>query len=133
MIPVTIIFDCYKIVPQLKEIHVQLTIQALNGSLLRSIRISYVWLSAHMEIDSSNDGLISLQLAIPSAPGSYLLSYESEASDSLQSYAGSVVIVIEEDDVSAAQGIGIIGLAVGSCLSISLVSIPLIRRRYMLT
>jgi hypothetical protein len=131
-IPVIIIFNCHEIVPQLKEIHVQLTIQALNGSLLRSIPISYVWLSAHMEIDSSNGGLISLQLAIPSAPGSYLLSYESEASDSLQSYAGSVVIVIEDADISAAQGVGIIGLAVGFCLSIGLVSIPLIRRRHIL-
>jgi len=131
-IPVIIIFEYYEIVPQLKEIHVQLTIQALNGSLLRSIPISYVWLSAHMEIGSSNDGFINLQLMIPSAPGSYLLSYESEASDSLQSYAGSIVIVIEEADVSAAQGVGIIGLAVGFCLSISLVSIPLIRRRHML-
>ena len=131
--PVIIIFDSYEIIPQLKEIHVQLTIQGLNGSLLRSIPISYVWLSANMEIDSSNNGLINLQLAIPSTPGSYLLSYESEASGSLQSYAGSVVIVIGEADVSAAQGIGIIALAIGSCLSISLVSIPLIRRRYMLT
>ena len=132
-IPVMIVFDYYEIVPQLKEIRVQLTIQGLNGSLLRSIPISYVWLSANMETDSNNDGFINLQLAIPSTPGSYLLSYESEASDSLQSYAGSVVIVIEEADVSAAQGIGIIGLAIGFCLSISLVSIPLIRRRYMLT
>ena len=132
-IPVMILLDYYEIVPQLKEIHVQLTIQALNGSLLRSIPISYVWLSAHMEIDSSNDGFINLQLAIPSAPGSYLLSYESEASNSLQSYAGSVVIVVEDADVSAAQGVGIIGLAVGFCLSISLVSIPLIRRRHILT
>ena len=131
--PVTIVFDCYEIVPQLKEIHVQLTIQALNGSLLRSIPISYVWLSAHAEIDSSNDGFIRLQLVIPSTSGSYLLSYESEASDSLQSYAGSAVIVIEDADVSAAQGVGIIGLAVGFCLSISLVSIPLIRRRHILT
>jgi hypothetical protein len=131
--PVTIVFDCYEIVPQLKEIRVQLTIQALNGSLLRSIPISYVWLSAHMQIDSSNDGFINLQLAIPSAPGSYLLSYESEASNSLQSYAGSVVIVVEDADVSAAQGVGIIGLAVGFCLSIGLVSIPLIRRRHILT
>jgi hypothetical protein len=132
-IPVIIIFNYYEIIPQLKEIHVQLTIQGLNGSLLRSIPISYVWLSANMEIDSSNDGLINLQLAIPSTSGSYFLSYESEASGSLQSYAGSVVIVIGEADVSAAQGIGIIALAIGSCLSISLVSIPLIRRRYMLT
>ena len=132
-IPVMILLDYYEIVPQLKEIHVQLTIQALNGSLLRSIPISYVWLSAHAVIDSSNDGSIRLQLVIPSASGSYLLSYESEASDSLQSYAGSVVIVIEDADVSAAQGIGIIGLAVGFCLSISLVSIPLIRRRHLLT
>ena len=131
--PVIILFDYYEIVPQLKEIHVHLTIQALNGSLLRSIAISYVWLSAHMEIDSSNDGFINLQLAIPSEQGSYLLSYESEASDSLQSYAGSVVIVIEDTDVSAAQGVGIIGLAVGFCLSISLVSIPLIRHRHILT
>ncbi len=133
MIPVIIIFDYYEIIPQLKEIYVQLTIQGLNGSLLRSIPISYGWLSANMEIDSSNDGLINLQLAIPSTAGSYLLSYESEASGSLHSYAGSVVIVIGEADVSAAQGIGIIALAIGSCLSISLVSIPLIRRRYMLT
>jgi len=132
-IPVIIIFEYYEIVPQLKEIHVQLTIQALNGSLLRSIPIRYVWLSASMEINSGNYGLISLQLAIPSTPGSYILSYESEASSSLQSYAGSVAIVIGEADVSAAQGIGIIALAIGSCLSISLVSIPLIRRRYMLT
>ena len=132
-IPVMIVFDYYEIVPQLKEIRVQLTIQGLNGSLLRSIPISYVWLSANMETDSNNDGFINLQLAIPSTSGSYLLSYESEASDSLQSYAGSVVIVVEEADVSAAQGIGIIGLAIGFCLSISLVSIPLIRRRYMLT
>ncbi len=132
-IPVIIIFEYYEIIPQLKEIHVQLTIQALNGSLLRSIPISYVWLSASMEIDSGNYGLISLQLAIPSTPGSYILSYESEASSSLQSYAGSVAITIGEADVSAAQGIGIIALAIGSCLSISLVSIPLIRRRYMLT
>ncbi|MHA1588333.1 MAG: hypothetical protein ACTSV9_06110 [Candidatus Thorarchaeota archaeon] len=132
-IPVIIIFDYYEIIPQLKEIRVQLTIQGLNGSLLRSIPISYGWLSANMEIDSSNHGLISLHLAIPSTAGSYLLSYESEASGSLQSYAGSVVIVIGEADVSAAQGIGIIALAIGSCLSISLVSIPLIRRRYMLT
>ncbi len=132
-IPVIIIFDYYEIIPQLKEIHVQLTIQGLNGSLLRSIPISYGWLSANMEIDSSNHGLISLHLAIPSTAGSYLLSYESEASGSLHSYAGSVVIVIGEADVSAAQGIGIIALAIGSCLSISLVSIPLIRRRYMLT
>ena len=132
-IPVMILLDYYEIVPQLKEIHVQLTIQALNGSLLRSIPISYVWLSAHAEIDSSNDGFIRLQLVIPSTSGSYLLSYESEASDSLQSYAGSAVIVIEDADVSAAQGVGIIGLAVSFCLSISLVSIPLIRRRHILT
>ena len=132
MIPVIIIFEDYDIVPQLKEIHVQLTIQALNGSSLRSIPISYVWLSAHMEIGSSNDGFINLQLMMPSAPGSYLLSYESEASNFLRSYAGSVVIVIEDADVSAAQGVGIIGLAVGFCLSISLASIPLIRRRHML-
>jgi len=132
-IPVIIIFDYYEILPQLKEIHVQLTVQGLNGSLLRSIPISYRWLSANMEIDSSNHGLISLHLAIPSTAGSYLLSYESEASGSLHSYTGSVVIVIGEADVSASQGIGIIALAIGSCLSISLVSIPLIRRRYMLT
>ena len=132
-IPVIIIFDYYEIIPQLKEIHVQLTIQGLNGSLLRNIPISYVWLSANMEIASSNYGLISLQLVIPSTPGSYLLSYESEASGSLQSYSGSVVITIGEADVSAAQGIGIVALAVGACLSISLVSIPLIKHRYMLT
>jgi len=132
-IPIMILLDYYEIVPQLKEIHVQLTIQALNGSLMKNIPISYEWLSDHMEIVSSNNGLISLKLAIPAAPGSYLLSYESEASDSLQSYAGSVVIVIEDVDVSAAQGVGIVGLAIGFCLSISLVSIPLVRRRHMLT
>lgn len=131
IMPITIKMDSYEVVAPLRELSVLFTVKGLNGSLLSGVIVNFNWLSQHYVSESINRGQIVLRLAVPVASGSYSLYFESEPTNSIESTQGSVQIEISASDIMSIEGVGITGIAFVVTLSIGIVSIPVIRRRYI--
>jgi hypothetical protein len=129
--PITIELNSYEVVAPLHELSVQLTVRGLNGSLLSGVRVNFNWLSSDSNIESFKGGLIILHLTIPTVSGSYALYYESESTRFIDSTSGSIFIEITMNDIMSIEGVGITGMIFALIASIGIVSVPLIRRRYL--
>jgi len=122
----------YQIVSPLQQLRVRLLLQALNGSLLMGIVVNYEWLATRGAVMTGKGGIAELYLQIPNQPGSFNLSYWIEPSHFLLYSAGYAIISLTPLEFSSIEGIGIVGLAMGVCISIAVVGVPAIRRRYLL-
>ena len=131
LMPIEIELDSYEVVAPLYQISVQLIVRGLNGSLLNGVRVNFNWLSSNSITESYDEGLIILQLTIPSVSGRYFLYYESEPTSFVESAAGSILIEITSSDIMSTEGVGITGMIFVLCASIGLVAVPVIRRRYL--
>ena len=129
--PIIIELDSYGVVAPLHELSVQLTVRGLNGSLLSGVIVNLDWLSFSSTIESSKGGLLLLRLTIPTVSGNYALYYESEPTRFIDSTSGSIQIEITSNDIMSIEGVGIIGMIIALVASIGIVSVPIIRRRYL--
>ncbi|MFX1482612.1 MAG: hypothetical protein ACFFCP_05410 [Promethearchaeota archaeon] len=132
LMPIQIKLSTYEMIIPLHEISVQLTVRGLNGSLLPGVTVNFSWLSINFTSESLKEGLLDLHLAIPTESGSYPLYYESESSSSVDSVSGSIMIEISADEILSTEGVGITGIIVAVIASIGIVSVPVIRRRYII-
>jgi hypothetical protein len=89
-------------------------------------------LSSNFTAESVEGGWIVLQLTIPSVSGSYYLQYESEPTRFVESTSGSIVIEVSTGEINSIEGVGITGMIIALCVSIGLVAVPVIRRRYLI-
>ncbi len=132
IVPVTVNLVSYSVTTALQEITVQLSIMALNGTLLENVEMQYEWLSHRHIAISKVSGMVKFGLHIPVASGVYNLYYEIEATTSTHSSSGYHAIIISETDAMAAQGVGIPILILSLGVSVSLVSIPILWRRRLI-
>ncbi|MFW9925416.1 MAG: hypothetical protein ACFFDM_01480, partial [Candidatus Thorarchaeota archaeon] len=131
IMPIIIEMNSYEVVAPLRELSVLFTVRGLNGSLLSGVLVNFNWLSQYYTSVSINRGQIVLHLAIPATSGSYSLYYESESTNYIESSYGSVLIEISANDIMSIEGIGITGMVFVVIASIGIVSVPVIRRRYI--
>ncbi|MFX1484426.1 MAG: hypothetical protein ACFFCP_14700, partial [Promethearchaeota archaeon] len=131
IMPIIIELDTYDVVAPLRELSVLFTVRGLNGSLLSGVIVNFNWLSQLYTAESIIKGQIFLHLAVPVVSGSYSLYFESEPTNSIESTQGSVQIEISADDIISTEGVGITGMVFVVAVSIGIVSIPVIRRRYI--
>jgi hypothetical protein len=131
LMPTVIELDSYEVVAPLHQISVQLTVRGLNGSVLNGLRVNFNWLSSNLTTESFDGGLIILQLTIPSVSGSYFLYYESEPTKFVESTLGSILIEITLNDIKSTEGVGITGMVLVLGVSIGLVAVPVVRRKYL--
>lgn len=129
--PIAIELISYEVVAPLHELSVQLSVRGLNGSLLSGVLVNFNWLSSDSTIESFRGGLLILHLTIPPVSGSYTLYYESESTHFIDSTSGSILIEITMNDIMSVEGVGITGMIFALVASIGIVSIPIIRRRYL--
>ncbi len=131
-VPLAIELHHYAVILPLQQIEVVLMACALNGSLLEGVAIHYEWLSVQGCAERTHGGLSQLYLPVPGYPGSFILSYWTEASSYILSCSGYFIINLNGTEVAAAQGVGITGMTASICVSLTLTAIPIIRKRHLL-
>ena len=131
LIPVDVKLLNYHVFTHLQELHIQIQIFGLNGSVLEDVQLNYEWLLYNYATTSSREGLVDIHLSVPSEPGSYLFSYEIPANNQLLPSRGSMIIVISSSDAFASQGVGVGGITTSICISLFLICLPLLRRHYL--
>jgi hypothetical protein len=89
-------------------------------------------LNLSINAESSQRGLITLHLKVPSTSGNFALYYQSVTSKSTLSTSGSFLIEITTYDILSLDGLGIQGLAIALIVSVGISAIPIIRRRYLI-
>jgi hypothetical protein len=132
LMPISVNLDSYEIVAPLHQISVQLIVKGLNGTLLSGVWVDFNWLSSTSSSESTEGGLIVIQLTIPSIGGIYYLDYESRSTSYVDSTSGSILIEVATSELSSIEGVGITGMIFALCASIGLVTIPVLRRRYLI-
>ena len=132
LMPITINLDSYEIVAPLHQISVTLTVKGLNGSLLSGVLVNFRWLYSNSTSESIEGGMIFLQLAIPSVGGSFFLDYVSLPTSFVESTTGSILIEVTTSEIRSIEGVGITGMILALCASIGLISVPIIRRKYLI-
>jgi hypothetical protein len=122
----------YYVIGPLQEIYVSLIIEAMNGSPLSAVLIEFQWLGINFVSISQDAGAIDLHLQVPAVDGIYNLSYTISDDEFLLSDAGFFLLGFSANEIAASQGIGIPALASSFCLSIGFVSVPILRRKYLM-
>lgn len=133
LIPARVRLQDYRVIGPLQELYVSLSIQALNGSFLEGVAISYNWLGREGVVVSQPNGLVELHISVPLVHGSYNLDYEVQILSGLLPCKGSIIILLDWLDVQSAEGIGLFSVATSFCTSIGLVSLPRFRRKYLIS
>ncbi|MFW9956895.1 MAG: hypothetical protein ACFFCT_02390 [Candidatus Odinarchaeota archaeon] len=131
LIPVRLELYNFEVFPPLQEVAIYLKVQCLNGSLLAGIQTKFIWLSNEISVLSQQGGSIVLHLPVPLESGNYSLYYEVESGHGLFYSSGFIEIPILIADILASQGIGIGGFALSIILSLTIITIPVIRQRYL--
>ncbi|MFX1366979.1 MAG: hypothetical protein ACFFAY_00035 [Promethearchaeota archaeon] len=131
IIPVMVQLDYYEVISPAQEIFVRFVMRGYNGSFLQGIGFTYTWTEFTVRTISQSNGIIDIHLPVPGV-GAYILYYESEESPTLESCSGNITITISGIEAIAAQGVGISGFVVSITLSLALVGIPVIYRKYMI-
>ncbi|UCH03876.1 MAG: hypothetical protein JSW05_09815 [Candidatus Thorarchaeota archaeon] len=133
VMPVQVDLTYYIISPELKEIRVYLMIRCLNGTPLDGVTLNYEWLDISTSAIAIQSGLAELILPMPPSAGFYRLHHYTDGTQHLHPSSGHSLIAISEADVQAAQGIGILGLVLTLCVSVSLVGIPALYRKHLIS
>ena len=131
VIPVMIQLEYYEVISPAQEIFVRFAMRGYNGTFLQGVGFRYTWMELTVRTISQSNGIVDLHLPVPGV-GTYILYYESEGSSTLESCSGNITIVISGTEAIAAQGIGISGFVLSIVLSVGLVGIPVIYRKYMI-
>lgn len=131
LMPIRIELDSYETITSLRKLSVCLRVKALNGSTPKGIHVRFSWLDSFTNVESEEEGLIILNLKIPTMSGTFTLFYESESSASVLSASGSFQIEISQSDIMSLQGVGITGLVLALIASIGISTVPIIRRKYL--
>lgn len=131
LIPIRIELDFYEIVTPLHKLSVHLTVRGLNGSTPRGIQVNFDWLDSSIDVESAEEGIITLHLRVPTISGNYILYYESQTSNSVISTSGSFLMEITTSDVMSLEGVGIAGLTIALIASVGITTVPIIRRKYL--
>jgi hypothetical protein len=131
LMPVRLELDSYEVMTPSHKLSVHLTLRGLNGSTLHGVKVNFDWLESSFDAESTEGGMISLNLKVPATSGNYVLSYESETTLSVISTSGSFLIKITMSDIMSLQGVGITGLTIALIASVGISTIPIIRRRYL--
>ena len=129
--PIVIELQRYEVSTPLHEISLFLMVRGMNGTLLNGVVVNFEWLSSNTTTESTNGGWIHLQLELPSMSGSHFLYYTSIATSSVESASGVILIVLSTTDVQSIEGIGITGMLLALGASIGLVTVPIVRRKYL--
>jgi len=129
--PIVIELQRYEVSTPLHEISVFLMVRGMNGTLLNGVVVNFEWLSSNTTTESTNGGWIHLQLELPSMSGSHFLYYTSIATSSVESTSGVILIVLSTTDIQSIEGIGITGMLLALGASIGLVTVPIVRRKYL--
>jgi hypothetical protein len=133
VMPVRVDLVRYIISPELREIRVHLMMKCLNGTLVDGVTLNYEWLAIRASTVAIHSGQIELILPMPPSAGVFRLYHHTDGTQHLRPSSGHLLIVISQADVHAAQGIGILGLVLTLCVSISLVGIPALYRRHLIS
>jgi len=131
-IPVLVELDHYEVVPPLQKVTIYLRVKCLNGSLLEGIQINIIWLLIENYAITQKGGLSMIYLPVPETSGIYTLYYAIKQNHNIASCQGSIDISLSLVDILASQGIGIPGFTIGILASFIIVTIPLIRQKYLL-
>lgn len=131
-IPVLVELDYYEVIPPLQKITIYLRVQCLNGSLIEGIQIKIIWESVESYTVTQLGGISIIHLPVPGTNRNYTLYYEIEQNHNLAASAGSITIPISLVDILTSQGIGINGFTIGILTSFVIVTIPLIRQKYLM-
>ncbi len=131
-IPVRVVLIEQHIIPPLKSIDVTLEAKALNGSYPNGLIIQYRWLDIVQTSQSDHWGIFQLQLPLPSLPGLYHLTIGLLPTSYTRALNDSILISISEDQILAAQGVGIPILTLSLTSSSVLAMIPFLRRKYLI-
>lgn len=130
VMPVLIQLERCEVIPAAQEIIADFIVQGLNGTYLKGVGFIYIWDAFTVRAITKENGFISIHLPIPGF-GTHILYYHTEAQPTLASCHGNMTIAISETDALAAQGVGMPGLTLSVLLSITIVSVPIIHRRYV--
>ncbi|MFX1416679.1 MAG: hypothetical protein ACFFC0_07690, partial [Promethearchaeota archaeon] len=133
VIPVQVDLTRYIISPELREIRVYLMIRCLNGTVLDGVTLYYKWLAISAFKVSTQSGLAELILPMPPNAGVHELYHYTEGTQHLYPSSGHTLIEVSEADVQATQGIGIPGLVLALCVSVSIVVIPALYRKHLIS
>jgi len=133
VMPVQIDLTYYITSPELREIRVHLVIRCLNGTVLDGMTLNYEWLAIRASTVTMQSGQAELILPMPPSAGVYRLYHYTDGTQHLHPSSGHSLIAVSEADVHAAQGIGIPGLVLTLCISISLVGIPALYRKHLIS
>jgi hypothetical protein len=131
IIPVMIQLEYYEVISPAQEIFVRFVMRGYNGTFLQGVGFTYTWTELTVKTISQSNGIVDLHLPVPGV-GTYILYYESDGSSTLESCSGNITIVISGTEAVAAQGVGISGFVLSITLSLGLVGIPVIYRKYMI-
>jgi hypothetical protein len=131
LIPVQLVMYYYEVIPPLQEVTVYLGVRCLNGTWLAGIQIAFTWLSHELSSLSQQEGVLTLHLPVPLESGDYLLYYEVMSGYGLSYSSDSFELSILQNDIVASQGIGIGGFIASILISLTTITIPVIRRRYL--
>ena len=129
IIPVSVKLVGYSVSTAIQEIAVRLSIIALNGTPLESVKLHYEWLNYRSFAVSQEFGIVEIGLRIPLASGAYNLYYETEDSAFIHSSTGYHIITISKTEAMASQGVGIPIIVLSLGVSVSLASMPILLRR----
>jgi hypothetical protein len=132
IVPVSVNMVNYSVYPSLQEISVQLSIVALNGTLLEDTNLYYEWLGQGSLTKSHESGIVEIGLRIPTESGVYNLYYETEEAAFAQSSTGYHIIIISSTEAMAGQGVGIPFIVISLTVSVMLASIPVLWRRRLI-
>jgi hypothetical protein len=130
--PLLVELKHYSVISPMQQLYVILSLTALNGSPVSLVPFHYLWLSLEGLATVSQSGLVELRLPVPNEPGSHSIFYTIESSHSVMATSGSVTIVILLEQVLASQGVGVVGYMACLTAAISVVVLPVLRRRYLL-
>ena len=130
-VPIKMNLNNCEIIPPLQIIKVKLQVVCLNGSLLGGITVKFDWLSIEKYEITKENGIIIMQLPLPSTSGNFSLDYEIQSTDSLSYSSGVINLSITYVSILAAQGVGIGGFAITFIVSSILFAIPVIRHRFL--
>ncbi|TXT56853.1 MAG: exported protein of unknown function [Candidatus Thorarchaeota archaeon] len=132
-IPLLVILIDQTINCPLQQMNLEIQVSGYNGILAQSIRFEYEWINNHGSESSDIQGNVFLVLPVPSDPGEYLLDYYIESTNEFMGRNGSICVYVSTEEALASQGIGLSGILLSSSVSVTLISLPIIRRYYLLS